>query len=173
MTLEPDDLERELQAAHDSGFGWALVCCRWDRQEAEDVLQAAYEKFLDGSARFDGRATFRTWLFAVIRRTAQERRRRLFLRTLVLRRWWTLRADPPASATPVEAASDREELSAVREALVSLSRRQREIVSLVFYDELTVDDAARVMGVSVGSARTHYHRAKARLRRALGGGSAS
>ena len=169
MTLDPDDLERELRAAHEAGFGWALLCCGWDRQEAEEVLQVAYEKVLDGSARFDGRSAFRTWLFAVVRRTAQERRRRHFVRALALRRFWTRRADPPALATPEEAAHGREERAAVRAALSSLPRRQREIVSLVFFDELSVDDAASVMGVSVGSARTHYHRAKASLRRALRG----
>ena len=167
MTLDPANLERELEALHGAGFGWALLCCGWDRQEAEDVLQTAYERVFDGTARFEGRSSIRTWLFGVIRRTAQERRRSRFVRALALGRWWELRAEPSPPSTPETLARRSEDVSAVRAALCSLPRRQREVVSLVFYHELTVDEAAEVLGLSVGSARQHYHRAKAALRERL------
>jgi DNA-directed RNA polymerase specialized sigma24 family protein len=42
----------------------------------------------------------------------------------------------------------------------------------VFQEDLTVEAAAGVMGVSVGSARTHYARGKARVRELLKSGGA-
>lgn len=69
----------EVERLHPQSFGWALSCCRRDRSEAEEVLQVTYMKILDGSARFSARSGFMTWLFAVIRLTALERRRRAFL----------------------------------------------------------------------------------------------
>ena len=42
------------------------------------------------------------------------------------------------------------------------------MLHLVFYQDLTIADAAEILGVSVGSARTHYERGKAQLRRLLG-----
>jgi RNA polymerase sigma-70 factor (ECF subfamily) len=38
---------------------------------------------------------------------------------------------------------------------------------LVFYQEMTVEEASRVMKVSLGTARTHFARGKAALRRTL------
>jgi DNA-directed RNA polymerase specialized sigma24 family protein len=43
------------------------------------------------------------------------------------------------------------------------------VLFLVFYHELSVDDAAGVIAVSAGAARQHYARAKARLRQLLAG----
>src|SRR4051794_41839968 len=77
----------ELERLHAASFSWALSCCRRDREEAEEVLQASYLKVLEGRARFDERSSFKTFLFGVIRRTAAERRRRRALHGLWLARW--------------------------------------------------------------------------------------
>ena len=34
-------LEQELESFHPASFGWALTCCRWDRDEAEEVLASS------------------------------------------------------------------------------------------------------------------------------------
>jgi RNA polymerase sigma factor (sigma-70 family) len=164
------DPELQLAELHPASFGWALACCRWDREEAEEVLQTTYLKVLDGRARFDGRSSLRTFLFAVIHRTAAERRRGRWLRAIGTARWLDGRARPAPAPTPEALAGDSESGRALRLALAKLPARQREILHLVFYQDLTVDAAARVLGISAGSARTHYHRAKAGLRRRLGAG---
>ncbi|HZC76240.1 MAG TPA: sigma factor, partial [Ktedonobacterales bacterium] len=81
--MSPEELEGELGRLHGAAFGWALACCAGDRSAAEDALQGSYLKILDGRARFDGRASFRTWLFAVVRHTALEQRRRRALARLL------------------------------------------------------------------------------------------
>jgi RNA polymerase sigma-70 factor (ECF subfamily) len=161
------DLRHELVVHHRAAYAWARNCCRRDRSEAEDVLQQTYLKVLDGRARFEGRSSFRTWLFGVIHRTAAEHRRRHLLRDLVSARWGAEEAQhepAPAAEADLEATQQRARLEA---ALASLSKRQREVLLLVFYHELTVEDAAAVMAIGLGSARQHYARGKVRLRALL------
>ena len=52
---------------------------------------------------------------------------------------------------------------AVVARLHDLPRRQRECVVLRFYDDLTVPDIARVLGVAEGSVKSHLHRAMTTL----------
>lgn len=170
MTAERGDparhseLRRALGASHREAFAWALNCCRRNRGEAEDVLQATYLKVLDGSAQFDGRSTFRTWLFGVIRLTAAQQRRRQWLSQL-----GAARVVAEESTSELAPAADSALALAQRRAILDralrlLPVRQREVLLLVFYHELTVEDAAQVMSIGVGSARQHYARGKARLR---------
>jgi RNA polymerase sigma-70 factor (ECF subfamily) len=41
------------------------------------------------------------------------------------------------------------------------------VLHLVFYQELTIEEASRVMNISLGTARTHFDRGKRRLREIL------
>ena len=77
---------------------------------------------------------------------------------------------PPATFPDPESSADFGERSArVRDALAKLPDRQAQVMSLVFMEGLTVEESARVMNVSVGSARTHYHRGKKKLEGLLSG----
>ena len=159
--------EQPLERHHADAFAWAVSCCRGDRAEAEDVLQTSYLKVLDGRAVFLGRSSYKTWLFGVIRRTAAEHRRRRLLRRL-----WTARPldtvqivdRAPGPATLLVRSESTQRLES---ALSRLPRRQHDLLHLVFYQELTIREAAEVLGVSIGTARTHYERGKARLREQL------
>ena len=165
--MDEIELKRQLERVHADCFGWAMACCGRDRDDAEEVLQTVYLSVLDGRARYDARSSFRTWLFGVIRRTAASERRKAWLRGLLLKRE-AGNLEPQAPVQPdigLELESRRDGL---RHALAHLAARQREVLELVFYHDLTVEDAAAVMSVSVGSARTHYARGKARLAVMLG-----
>ncbi|MCI0541308.1 MAG: RNA polymerase sigma factor [Verrucomicrobiales bacterium] len=162
--MDDSELRSQLERHHADSYGWALACCSQNRELAEDILQTAYLKILQGCARYRGEAAFKTWLFAVIRVTAADERRRFW------RRWFGLNnygrdLEPAGTETPRDDASDETaRLDAFRLALERLPQRQREVIHLICYQHLSLKEAAGVMGISLGSARTHYDRAKTNLR---------
>jgi RNA polymerase sigma-70 factor (sigma-E family) len=74
-------------------------------------------------------------------------------------------ADPTAArdgAAPVESAEDRLDLAA---ALATLAPRQRTVVVLRYFEDLTERETARLMGTSIGTVKSQTRDALARLRR--------
>ena len=159
--MEISELKAELEKLHPASFGWALSCCRRNAAEAEEVLQTVYLKILQGKAVYRGESKLQTWLFAVIRKTAISEHRKQWLRTLA----------PGTTSGPVsgiESEFERSEMQRrFQQALAKLPARQRETLHLVFYQDLSLSEAAGVMNISLGSTRRHYERGKTRLRAAL------
>ena len=166
--MDISELKTELEKLHSSSYGWALSCCRRDPSEAEEVLQTVYLKILEGKARSSGESSLKTWLFAVIHKTAASEHRKSLLR------WLRFTVEPdqgePVSPTagPATAFETTEAQMCFQRALAELPARQRETLHLVFYQDLSLREAADVMDISIGSARTHYERGKKRLRETLG-----
>jgi len=160
-------LREELERMHPASFAWALWCCDRRREEAEEVLQSAYLKAFEGTASFNGDSSLRTWFFSVIRRTAGEQRRRRWLRQQLIERWFLAPPDVSPAPNPETMARTSESSRALLQALAALSTRQREVLHLVFYQDMTIEEAARILNISLGTARTHFARGKQQLRQLL------
>jgi len=148
-----------LEAMHSQLFGWALSRCGMQRTAAEDLVQQAYVELLSGNARFDNKSSLKTFVFAVVQNLAKSRFRRLATRMRLVQQYQV--ADDVVD--PTEPSAQNNIWIAVRE----LPTRQRDIVELVFCRDLTIEEAAAVMRVSVGTGRAHYDRAKKALREKL------
>jgi RNA polymerase sigma-70 factor (ECF subfamily) len=152
---------------HDALLRWARALSRFDPEEAMEIVQQTYLEVIEGRADLLRADDPRAFLFGVARRVAASRRRRRSIWGRILRLQLSNEPARPAPADPERAACAVEMAARLKEALRSLPPRQIQAVSLVFAEGLTVEESARVMGVSLGSARTHYHRGKLRLARLL------
>ena len=99
----------------------------------------------------------RLWLFGVARRLVAEHHRLT---------WTRADAELQAGDTPIEPGrTDEAREVAVLRALDSLSEIDRELVTLTTWEGLSPAEAARVVGITAGTARVRLHRARARLAR--------
>lgn len=131
---------------------------------AEDVVQEVFLALMKDAARYDaGRAALTTYLFGTARRIT---RRRL----LRERRFVPMGHDAPrrvATLDASEALEQSEALQQLRNAIVSLPSRYREVVILCDLEGVTYDMAASSIGCAVGTIRSRLHRARQLLTRKL------
>ncbi|MGH3165156.1 MAG: RNA polymerase sigma factor [Trebonia sp.] len=177
MTSDPDDAELiarsldgdedafvEVVRRHEAAVGAYLVR-RVGRDLAEDLLGEVWLAALASRAAYDRSfSDAGPWLFGVAHNT--------------LRRHWRSRpaeepvADVSAMASgwdPWATVDSRVDVESVlRRALTLLEPRQREILTLVTWEDLTVADAGRALGLPPGTARRCLHEARMALLNAPG-----
>jgi len=146
---------------------------------AEEVVQDTWMGVVRGIDRFEGRSSFKTWLFRILVNRA---------RTSGVREHRSVPLDPTepavspdrfdgngAWAEPVapweDDADDRLVAAswspALRAAVDDLPDRQRDVVVLRDVEGLSSADVCQVLGLSEGNQRVLLHRGRSRLRNVL------
>ena len=155
----PHVSKQALQDLHEQLFGWALSRSDFDHAAAEDLMQQAYMEVLSGRARFNNKSTLKTFVFGVVQNLARSQMRKIAIRLRIVRSHSAELQQDELSDTNENEHEQRE----VWQAVESLPARQRDIIELVFCRDMTIEEASAVMGVSVGTGRVHYDRAKKAL----------
>ncbi len=150
-----------LAAQHRAAYAWALSLTGYDDAAAADVMQQSYLAIVEGRARFANRSTLKTWLFGVVHNSARRLHRHNRRELAMVARF---AAEPRAAETNRSETNGADRDTSLTAALATLPRRQRDVLELVAYADFTLDEVAVVLGISLGSTRTHYHRAKVALR---------
>ena len=127
---------------------------------AEELVQETWVRLWQSAPRFDPeRGTVRAFLFTIARRVAVDLYRRPSSRAL---------GAEVEHAGAVEAAADQVLLAVtVRDAMESLSPAHREVLELVYDEDLKLADVAERLDVPLGTVKTRAHHALRGLRRAL------
>lgn len=143
------------------------------RSVAEEVVQDTWLAVVRGIDRFEGRSSFKTWLFRILLNRARTTAGREYRTTLLPEGDLDDRFDHTGAwTTPPVPWSDQvddrlvaERLAQrVREILPSLPDGQREVVVLRDMEGLPAAEVAELLGLSDGNQRVLLHRARTRIR---------
>jgi RNA polymerase sigma factor (sigma-70 family) len=144
---------------------WAYLARRAGRQQAEDLLGQVWVAAFGSREAYDrSYDDARPWLFGValnmLHRHWRSRPAEVSVPDVaVLEQGW----DPwPA----VDERMDAETI--LRTALAGLRPQEREVLTLMAWEDLTITDAARALGIPPGTARRYLHQARQALRDAPG-----
>ncbi len=145
-------LDLLLKSHHREAYLWARQCCGFDSELAKDVLQLTYLKILEGKAKLNDPAKAKTWLFSIIRYTAVDELRKVG--KLV-----SLDESPELVDLP-----DTVDYTDYEGIIKLLPTMQQQVILMVFYHQLTIEQSAEVLQIQLGTARTHYARGKKKLK---------
>lgn len=135
------------------------TCHRYlgSREEAEEACQDVFLSVFRSISQFEGRSSFRTWLYRIVFNTCSTRREKLQKK---FRIELTNTADPQT-----EACASREEGGGlVERALDELMLTEKEILLLRFEAELSLDEIAKVVGSKLSATKMRLYRATERFR---------
>ncbi len=162
------------------------------RAVAEEVVQETWMGVLEGIGRFEGRASFKTWLFRILTNRAKTRGIRerryepvgltgsdpesddgpsledsLFVAEGAGKGHWV---DPPqgwASDTPERALLSKECRQAIEDAITVLPDMQRQVITLRDVEGASAEDVCNILSISETNQRVLLHRARLKVRRIL------
>lgn len=155
------------------------------RAIAEEIVQESWLGVLQGIERFEGRSSFKTWLFRIVVNRAKTRAARegRFVPFSELEpavpaerffgpdhpEWPGHWATPPRSwgASPEEHLLSRETLGLIEQAIANLPPAQREVITLRDVEGATSEEVCNVLGLTETNQRVLLHRARSRVRAAL------
>ncbi|HEY0566165.1 MAG TPA: sigma-70 family RNA polymerase sigma factor [Terriglobales bacterium] len=142
-----------------------------DMSEAEDIAQESFARAFAALHNYRGDASVSTWLTRITINTAIETlragKRKVFEKSVSTP---TEQEDDAASYEFIESRPDperrlssKEQMSQVLAALENLSKYQRQVFEMRFFEEKSLQEIAEVTGRSLSSTKTAIFRARAHV----------
>ncbi len=134
-----------------------------DAEEARDVAQEAFFKAFRSMRTFRPDAKFSTWIFSITYHACCDRLNR--------RKRFSVEELPERADTapgPEHRVIALDEAQRLRDAIDALPEKYRAVVTLYHLQGQQYDEIAAILGLPMGTVKTHLFRAKEQLRRLLG-----
>ena len=143
-----------------------------DLSEAEDLAQTVFVRVYQSASRYEVSAKFSTWIFTIARHVCLNEIRRRLRHPAESIESSLPDTDEPAprqfedhkTSTPPEAFLQNELEAKIQEALDQLPEKQRLAVLLCRQDDLSYEEIARVLGLSLSATKSLIHRARETLK---------
>ncbi|WP_432797172.1 RNA polymerase sigma factor [Poriferisphaera sp. WC338] len=135
-----------------------------DSDLAKDATQETAMRFLRSLKKFNHQSTITTWSLGIALNVCRELRRK---RKKHYNKPLTMAEEPSHRSTPDHIAEQQELITQIKRLLSDLPDRQREVISLRYLQNLSVQDTATTLGIAAGTVKATLSQALAKLRKQM------
>ena len=151
--------EELYRAYHQMVYHLCLGFVKGDADAAHDLSQETFIHCWQARAKFQGKSSYKTWVYRIAVNTCLQHLRRSRKKQRV-----PLNEVPPGATTAPEAPAAP--YRALYKAIGQLNEVDRLIITMVL-EELDYDEIAEVMGLKAGTLRVRIYRIKKALKKRL------
>lgn len=128
-------------------------------EEARDITQEVFVQVHRSLPSFRRGSRFATWLYRIaVNRAVDAARAAKGWRWLPLNE--TLRSKPDPEGNPAQSVERQAEQEAVQQVLMQVPVKHRDVLALRYYQNMSIEEIAEVLGCSVAAAKVRLHRAR-------------
>lgn len=146
----------------DKAYNLAFRICG-NHEEAEEIAQDSFLKAYKSLSGFKMKSSFATWLYRIVYNTAISQVRIKKKGILSLEDFPADATDFIGSNTSEEEAEKEYRTSLVNFALQKINEEERSLISLYYYDDMSIEEISDVTGISKSNVKVRLFRARQKM----------
>lgn len=138
-----------------------------DIHTAEDIFQDVFIKVSQKLSTFEGNSSIKTWIIRITINTCKDYLKSAWNRRVVP--MMEYQEDAIISETDYDEVEKQDTKELIKESVLSLPEKYKEVVLCVYYQEMTITETAKTLNIAEGTAKSRLSRAREKLKFLLEG----
>jgi RNA polymerase sigma-70 factor (ECF subfamily) len=138
-----------------------------DIHTAEDIFQDVFIKVNQKLSTFEGYSSIKTWIIRIAINTCKDHLKSAYNRRVVP--MMEYKEDAIVSESDYDEVEKQDTNHLIKDTVLSLPAKYRDVVLCVYFQEMTIAEAAKTLNIAEGTAKSRLSRAKQKLKDKLEG----
>ncbi len=138
-----------------------------DIHTAEDIFQDVFIKVNQKLATFEGNSSIKTWIIRITINTCKDYLKSAWNRRVVP--MMEYQEDAIVSETDYDDVEKKDTRELIKKTVLSLPAKYKDVVLCVYFQEMTITEAAQALDIAEGTAKSRLSRARLKLKSMLEG----
>ncbi|MDF2944607.1 MAG: hypothetical protein K0S01_3465 [Herbinix sp.] len=138
-----------------------------DIHTAEDIFQDVFIKVNQKLSTFEGNSSIKTWIIRIAINTCKDYLKSAYNRRVVP--MMEYQEDAIISESDYDEVEKQDTKELIKKSVLSLPAKYKDVVLCVYFQEMTITEAAAALNIAEGTAKSRLSRARQKLKSVLEG----